>query len=57
MNPLALQDSFEPYYAGRKSIFATIEPAAVERARAIKDRIERARKVRETADEDAGPTQ
>ena len=57
MNPLALQDGFEPYYEGRKSIFATIEPAAVERARAIKERIERARKARAATDEDASPAQ
>jgi hypothetical protein len=46
MNSLALQDSFEPYYEGRRSIFATIEPSAVERARVIKERIEQARKAR-----------
>jgi hypothetical protein len=44
MNPLTLQDSFEPYYEGRASSFVSIAPSAVERARAVKERIERERK-------------
>jgi hypothetical protein len=47
MNTLGLQDVFEPYYEGRKSSFATIEPNAVERARRLKERIDEARRARD----------
>jgi hypothetical protein len=50
MNPLTLQDSFEPYYEGRASSFVSIAPSAVERARAVKERIERERKARATGE-------
>jgi hypothetical protein len=46
MNSLALQDSFEPYYVGRQSTFGSMEPSAVERALAVIERIELARKAR-----------
>ena len=54
MNSLGLQDTFEPYYEGRRNTFASIQPAAVERARRIKERIEQARKERLKAEEPAG---
>jgi len=53
MNSLALQDSFEPYYEGRQSTFGSIEPSAVERARAVIERIERARKARAATEDTA----
>ena len=43
MNTLGLQHTFEPSFEGGNSTFASIEPAAVERARKLKDRIEEAR--------------
>jgi hypothetical protein len=45
LGQLAIQDSFEPYYEGRKNhnIFATIEPGAVEKARKLKERLEQLR--------------
>lgn len=43
MNTLKLQDVFEPYYEGRKNAFATIEPAAVDKAKKLKERIEEIR--------------
>lgn len=47
MSKLGLQDVFEPYYEGRKTGFATIDPSAVERARRVKERIEEARRARD----------
>ena len=48
MDTLKIQDSFEPYYDGRKNVFARVDPRAVEKAKEARDRIEHARKARET---------
>ena len=54
MNPLKIQDVFEPYYEGRKKTFATIEPSAVEKAKKLKERLEELRKAKpDTRDEAA----
>ena len=47
MDTLKIQESFEPYYDGRKNAFASVDPRAVDRAKEVKDRIERARKAEE----------
>ena len=33
MNTLKIQDSFEPYYDGRKTRFARVDPRAVDKAK------------------------
>ncbi len=47
MDTLKIQDSFEPYYDGRKNVFARVDPRAVEKAREARDRIEQARKAKD----------
>ena len=47
MDTLKIQDSFEPYYDGRRNVFARVDPRAVEKAREAKDRIELARKAKD----------
>lgn len=44
MDTLKLQDVFEPYFEGRRSGFATIEPGAVEKARKLKEKLEELRR-------------
>jgi hypothetical protein len=44
MDTLKIQDSFEPYYEGRKNSFARLDPRAIDKAREARDRIEQARK-------------
>jgi hypothetical protein len=46
MNTLKIQDSFEPYYEGRKDSFVRVDPGAVEKAMEAKDRIEQARRAK-----------
>jgi hypothetical protein len=48
MDTLETQDSFEPYYDGRKNAFARVNPRAVEKAKEAKERIEHARKEKVT---------
>jgi hypothetical protein len=47
MDTLKIQDSFEPYYDGRKNAFARVDPRAMDKAKEARDRIEHARKVEE----------
>ena len=44
MDALKIQDGFEPYYDGRKSGFASVDPRAVDKAKEVRDRIEQDRK-------------
>jgi hypothetical protein len=50
MNTLQIQDSFEPYFDGRKNTLSRIDPLAIEKAREAKDRIEAARKARDVVE-------
>jgi hypothetical protein len=52
MNTLKIQDSFEPYYDGRKTSFARIDPRAVTKAKDLKDRLEDARKAKDAETRD-----
>jgi hypothetical protein len=52
MSTLGLQDVFEPYYEGRKTGFATIDPSAVEKARKVKERIEEVRRAKHSRQAD-----
>jgi hypothetical protein len=44
MNTLQIQDSFEPYFDGRKATLSHVDPRATEKAKQARDRIEDARK-------------
>jgi hypothetical protein len=46
MDALVIQDSFEPYYEGRKSGLAGVDPGAIDKAMEVRDRIDQERKVR-----------
>jgi hypothetical protein len=52
MDTLKIQDSFEPYYDGRKNAFARVDPRAVDKAKEARDRIEQARKAEEAEPRD-----
>jgi hypothetical protein len=49
MNTLQIQDSFEPYFDGRKATLSHVDPRAIEKAKGAKDRIEDARKAKNAA--------
>ena len=50
MNTLQIQDSFEPYFDGRKNTLSRVGPRAIEKAKQAKDRIEDARKAKDAAE-------
>ena len=50
MNTLQIQDSFEPYFDGRKNTLSRVDPRAVEKAKQAKDRIDDARKAKDAAE-------
>jgi hypothetical protein len=49
MNMLHIQDSFEPYFDGRKATLSRVDPRAIEKAKQARDRIEDARKAKDAA--------
>ena len=50
MNTLQIQDSFEPYFEGRKNTLSRVDPRAIEKAKQAKDRIEDARRAKDTTE-------
>jgi hypothetical protein len=50
MNTLQIQDSFEPYFDGRKNTLSRVDPRAIEKAKQTKDRIDDARKAKDAAE-------
>ena len=52
MNTLQIQDSFEPYFDGRKNALSRVDPRAVDKAKQVKERIDEARKAKDTEPRD-----
>jgi len=52
MNTLQIQDSFEPYFDGRKNALSRIDPRAVDKAKQAKERIDEGRKAKDTEPRD-----
>jgi hypothetical protein len=50
MNTLQIQDSFEPYFDGRKNTLSRVDPRAIEKAKQARDRIEDARITKDAAE-------
>jgi hypothetical protein len=50
MNTLQIQDSFEPYFEGRKKTLSRVDPRAIEKAREARDRIDEARRAKDAAE-------
>ena len=50
MNTLQIQDSFEPYFDGRKNTLSRVDPRAIEKAKQAQDRIDETRKAKDAAE-------